>query len=221
MTKSAAFAESTEVAPKSARAGRKTRENKKQENAAVAAKDQTLEATKPQGPLVDLTALVVPPYSLPKNLMDRIRESYSVIEVEKLRVSELVGQLPKPGSKGSKAPLIVLSSLDGINQEIRQCNLKLFAYKCTEQFMKEPCDNFYLDSDKFYAHRVFKDVTSASSIREEVKKMVKVANSPNLIKLTNPARMHLSNEDDLMIVLQLQEPPSADASVADLTEEIK
>ena len=79
--------------------------------------------------------MVVPPYSLPKNLMDRIRETYRVIEVEKLKVSELIGQLPRAGGKMGRqeqSPLVVLSSLDGINQEIRQCNLKLFAYKCTE-----------------------------------------------------------------------------------------
>ena len=87
--------------------------------------------------------------------------------------------------------------------------------------MKEPCENFYLDSEKFYAHSVFKDVTSAISVRKEVEKMVKVANSPNLIKLANPARMHLSSEDELMIVLQLQEPPSEDISIADITEENK
>jgi len=74
------------------------------------------------GPLPDLTALVVPPYSLPKKLMERIRETYRVVEVEKLKVSELVGQLSHSeakGKKGSQSTLIVLSSLDGINQEIR------------------------------------------------------------------------------------------------------
>ena len=47
---------------------------------------------------------------------------------------------------------MVLSSLDGINQEIRLCNLKLFAYKCTAQFLKEPASNYYLDPENFYAH---------------------------------------------------------------------
>lgn len=42
--------------------------------------------------------------------------------------------------------------------------------------------------------------------------MVKVANSPNMIKVANPARMHLSCENDLMVVLKLQEPPSVDGS---------
>ena len=51
--------------------------------------------------------------------------------------------------------------------------------------------------------------------------MVKVANSPNLIKLANPARMHLSSEDELMVVLQLQEPPSVDVSVIEQAEESK
>jgi len=48
--------------------------------------------------------------------------------------------------------------------------------------------------------------------------MIKVANSPKLIKLVNPARLHLSSEDELMVVLQLQEPPSVDVSVIDPEE---
>lgn len=31
-----------------------------------------------------------------------------------------------------------------------------------------------------------------------------------MIKLLNPARMHLNTEEELMVVLQLQEPPSMD-----------
>ena len=57
-------------------------------------------------------------------------------------------------------------------------------------------------------------------MRKEVEKMIKVANSPQLIKLVNPARMHLSDEEELMVVLNLQEPPSVDVSV-DQTEETK
>ena len=38
--------------------------------------------------------------------------------------------------------------------------------------------------------------------------MIKVANSQNLIKIINPMRMHLNSEEDLMIVLNLQDPPS-------------
>ena len=58
--------------------------------------------------------MVVPPYSLLKTLWDRIKENYRVIEVDKLKVSEVESQL-KAGAKGSPSPLIVLSSLDGIN----------------------------------------------------------------------------------------------------------
>ena len=79
--------------------------------------------------------------------------------------------------------------------------MKLFAFKCQEAYKSEPANNYYLDSDKFYAHSNFKDVTSAASVRKEVEKMIKVANSPKMIKLINPARMHLSTEDELMIVL--------------------
>ena len=50
--------------------------------------------------------------------------------------------------------------------------------------------------------------------------MIKVANSSNLIKLVNPARMHLNNEEELMVVLKLQDPPSLNVSI-DLNEEHK
>jgi len=46
----------------------------------------------------------------------------------------------------------VLSSLDGISEESRLCNLKLFAYKCSEAYKNEPATNYYLDAGNFYAH---------------------------------------------------------------------
>ena len=95
----------------------------------------------------------------------------------------------------------MLSSLDGINEESQLCNLKLFAYKCTEAFKSEPANNFYLDPLRFYAHANFKNASSAASARKEAEKIIRMANSPNLIKLVNPARMHLSSEDELMVVL--------------------
>ena len=48
--------------------------------------------------------------------------------------------------------------------------------------------------------------------------MIKVANSSNLIKLLNPARMHLSSDEDLMVVLKLKEPPSLDVSMQEEEE---
>lgn len=99
--------------------------------------------------------------------------------------------------------------------------MKLFAYKCTETFKNEPASNFYLEeNDSFYAHTSFKNITSAMLVRKEVEKMIKVANSSNLIKLINPARMHLSTEEDLMVVLQLRDPPSLNVSI-DQNEEQK
>lgn len=106
-------------------------------------------------------------------------------------------------SQRGKRVLTVLSSLDGINEESRLCNLKLFAYKCTETYKSEPANNFYLDAGSFYAHSNFIDATSAQMVRKVVEKMIKVANSPNMIKLVNPARMHLSSEEELMVVLEL------------------
>ena len=105
---------------------------------------------------------------------------------------------------GKQQVLVVLSSLDDITAQSQQCSLKLFAYKCTEAYKREPDSNFYSeDSESFYAHSSFQNLTSAVSVRKEVEKMIKVANSTNLIKLLNPARMHLSSDEDLMVVLKL------------------
>ena len=112
----------------------------------------------------------------------------------------------------------MLASLDRITEESRLCNLKLFAYKCQDSFKSEPANNFYLDQNNFYAHQNFKNATSAASVRKEVEKMIKVANSTNLIKLVNPARLHLSSEDELMVVLSLQDPPSVIWSTVDPEE---
>jgi len=54
-------------------------------------------------------------------------------------------------SRGKRV-LTVLSSLDGISEESRLCNLKLFAYKCSEAYKNEPATNYYLDAGNFYAH---------------------------------------------------------------------
>ena len=115
--------------------------------------------------------------------------------------------------------MVVLSSLDNITEESRLCKLKLFAYKCSDDFKSEPAENFYLDADRFYAHSNFKNVTSAKSVRTEVEKMIKVANSSSLIKLLNPARMHLRSEEELMVVLKLQDPPSVDVSLEEQKQE--
>jgi hypothetical protein len=99
--------------------------------------------------------------------------------------------------------------------------LKLYAFKCSDAHKSEPANNFYLNAGNYYAHKFFQDVSTASLVRKEVEKMIKVANSPKLIKLVNPARMHLHTEEDLMVVLQLQEPPSMDESIEEQKHEIQ
>ena len=83
--------------------------------------------------------------------MERIRDTYHVIELNTLKVDEIVA-----ANKSSKARkqrnLIVLASLDGITEESNLCNLKLFAYKCSDAYKGEPASNFYLNADNFYAH---------------------------------------------------------------------
>ena len=112
-----------------------------------------------------------------------------------------VEQAMKKLSKSQKV-LVVLSSLDDITDQSNLCNLKLYAYKCSDAHKREPDSNFYGDDkDSYYAHSSFKNLNTAGLIRKEVEKMVKVANSSNLIHLVNPARLHVNNEDDLMVVL--------------------
>ena len=122
----------------------------------------------------DITALVVPPYSLSKALMQSIKETYNVHETTKLDVSA-VESLKKKSS--TKRLLVVLSSLDDITEQSQLCNLKLYAYKCSDAYKSEPANNFYLETGSFYAHSSFKDATSAALVRKEAEKMIKVANS--------------------------------------------
>ena len=49
--------------------------------------------------------------------------------------------------------------------------------------------------------------------------MIKVANSPTLIKLVNPARMQLNDDTELMVILNLQEAPSVAVSEQDAEEQ--
>lgn len=43
----------------------------------------------PKGPLPTILALVVPPYSLTKELMEKVKESYQVVEAVTLNVADL------------------------------------------------------------------------------------------------------------------------------------
>ena len=165
----------------------------------------------------NIMALVVPPFALKNSLMNMIKENYKVIEVAQLNVANIMSNELK--KKSNKPELVVLSSLDGITEQSRLCNLKLYAFKCQDSYKSEPANNYYLDSESFYAHQTFKSVNSAASVRKEVEKMVKVCNSPQMIKLVNPARMHLSSDEELMVILQLQEPPSVEGSFIDTTQD--
>lgn len=97
----------------------------------------------------DVTALVVPPFSLSKSLMDRINENYQVVEMAQLDLVELE---PVYRRRSAQPVLVVLSSMEQITEQSRLCNLKLYAYKCDEVYKNEPANNFYLGAEKFYAH---------------------------------------------------------------------
>ena len=73
-----------------------------------------MEQAKPSGPIPNVLALVVPPYSLTKDLMERIKDSYQVVEAVTLDVAELQSTVLK--SRLSKPVLVVLSSLDNITE---------------------------------------------------------------------------------------------------------
>ena len=143
--------------------------------------------------------------------MQRIRESYQVFEAVSLDVAELQSTVFAQ-KRGQQQVLVLLSSLKNISEQSLLCKLRLYAYKCTETYKSEPVNNFYLSANNFYAHESFKNAQTAASVRREVEKIIKVANSSELITLLNPARMHLHTEEDLMVVLQLQEAPSVDIS---------
>ena len=153
----------------------------------------------------------MPPYSLTKELIEKIKETYRVEEQAKLNIPDLQNGVLR--LRSAIPILVVLSSLDDITEQSQLCNLKLYAFKCSEAFKNEPANNFYLNASTFYAHQNFQNASTAASVRKEVEKIIKVANSPKMIKLLNPARMHLNTEEDLMVVLQLQEPPSVDVSM--------
>ena len=68
--------------------------------------------------------------------MNSIKETYQVIESSVLSVSE-VEEAKKKKSRGQQF-LVILSSLDGITEESRLCNLKLFAYKCSDAYKADP-----------------------------------------------------------------------------------
>ena len=152
-----------------------------------------------------ITALVAPPYSLSKALMEKIKKAYSIIEANALQVSEIERSL----QRASKQPsLVLLSSLDGIAEQSRLCKLKLFAYKCSETGKAEAACNFYLEPESYYAAKSFANVRSAALLRKEVEKIIKVASSLDTIKLTNPDRVHVGTVEELLVLLQLQAAPS-------------
>lgn len=112
-----------------------------------------------------MTALVVPPYCLKQSIIESIKASYQVIESAQLNVAEVEEVLKKRKTK-SQQILVLLSSLENITEQSRQCNLKLYAFKCSDSFKSEPASNFYLDEkDTYYAHSSFKDATTARVIR--------------------------------------------------------
>ena len=108
----------------------------------------------------NVTALVVPPFSLKNSILEQIKETYFVIEAKTLEVNEIEDEIITKTNRGQKT-LVILSSLDGITEQSRLCNLKLYAYKCTDGKKGEPSSNFYLDKSSFYAHSSFQNLNSA------------------------------------------------------------
>lgn len=134
--------------------------------------------------------------------LDKIRASYNVIEAVKLD-KDVVNS----ASKNAKKSLVLVHSLEGVTEIAQNFNLKLFAYKMSQQFKGEPEKNFYLDPETVYAHQSLRDsLLSAASIRKEAEKCVKFASSQQLLKIGNPARINISSEAELLVVLGLKDP---------------
>lgn len=69
--------------------------------------------SRPASQMANITALVLPPYSLSKALMESIEDTYNVIETEKLDVEQVEKLFKK---KSAKKSLVVLASLKDITE---------------------------------------------------------------------------------------------------------
>ena len=83
------------------------------EKAKPAAAAETPAPAKPTGPMRNVTALVVPPFSLSMGLMELINENYQVVEMAQLDIAELE---PVFKRRSSQPILVVLSSLEQITE---------------------------------------------------------------------------------------------------------
>lgn len=110
--------------------------------------------------------------------------------------------------KGGKPRLALITSLSGIEAQSELCRLKLFLYRVGEAFKTEPCNNFYLEREKYYAIGSNKGENSAGSLRKDLQTLTSAADSATLLAVGNPARMRVNTEEDLLMVLQITEPPS-------------
>ena len=117
-----------------------------------------------------------------------------------MKVNEL--ETPQSG----KPTLVLISSLDGIREESKLCQLQLFIYKLSAECKSEPINNFYLEKAKFYCNPSLKEKITATTIRKEIDAMLKLASSEILLQIGNPARMLVNSEEDLSIILKLSEP---------------
>lgn len=95
----------------------------------------------------------------------------------------------------------MINSLEGIEDQSKNINLKLFIFKMEEEYMKEATNNFYLEPDNFYCSPSLKKNITGATIRKEVQSMFSLAKSDKLIKIGNPARMLVNTSEDLMVVL--------------------
>ena len=107
--------------------------------------------------------------------------------------------------EGGKPTLILISSLDGIREQSKLCQLQLYIYKLTQERASETINNFYLEKSKFYCNPVLKENITASSIRKEMQLLLKLASYQNLLQIGNPARMLVNSEEELSIILNLSE----------------
>jgi hypothetical protein len=94
---------------------KKTKTAAKAAPVAAAAAVKQEETLTPTGPLPNILSLVVPPFSLSKSLMERIRENYIIYEAATLNVAEIQSSAISK-NRSARPLLVVLSSLDDITE---------------------------------------------------------------------------------------------------------
>ena len=110
----------------------------------------------------DVLCLCAAPMGLTMAIVNKIKDSYQLVEQASLKVD----QLPSEG-KNSKQQLVLVNSLDGIIEQSKLCNLQLYIYKAGEEHKRKPVDNFYLEPEAHYANPSLRGSLTGTQLRKD------------------------------------------------------